>query len=156
MIQKILKTILGILVVIFIFLGIVFNFEKLNDRSEVPKISGFSLLCIDTDGMTTTAKKGDFVLLKEVTNYQAGDVVIYQDGKSNHVSKVIEVQKEYYVLKQETASETVTVKPDAMIGKIIFDLPNAGGVWNFLIHPIITGLLVVFSFGYLLQKLVTQ
>lgn len=156
MIQKILKVILGVLVVSFIFFGIFYNFKKLNDHLEVPKLSGFGFISIDADGMTTTAKKGDFVLLKEFTDYQAGDIVMYQDGKKHHVSKVIEVQKEYYVLKQETATETVIVKPDAMIGKIIFGIPGAGGVWNFLIHPIVTGLLIVFGFGYLLQKLVTQ
>ena len=133
-----------------------FNFKKLNDAEEIPKLSGFTMMEIGVDGMSTEAKMGDFVILQEVGTYAIDDVVVYKNGLFIDVGKVTAVTDQNVTLEKDNGMGGATINSDIIVGKVVLNISGFGKVWNFLINPIVTGLLIVAALGYSVQKLVAQ
>ena len=154
--MEVIKIIIGVFVGVSIFLALFFNFKKLNDAEEIPKLSGFTMMEIGVDGMSTEAKMGDFVILQEVDTYAIDDVVVYKNGLFIDVGKVTAVTDQNVTLEKDNGMGGTTINSDIIVGKVVLNISGFGKVWNFLINPIVTGLLIVAALGYSVQKLVAQ
>ena len=154
--MKAIKIIIGVFVGIIIFLGLFFNFKKLNDAEEIPKLSGFTMMEIGVDGMSTKAKMGDFVVLQEVETYEVDDVVVYKNGLFIDTGKVTGVTDQNVTVVKDNGMGATTINSNIIVGKVVLNISGSGKVWNFLINPIVTGLLIVAALGYTVQKLVSQ
>lgn len=156
MFRKIVKSLIYFTIFVLIFCGIYTNFLKLNNKDEIPSLSGFTLTVVKTEGMKNTAKHGDFVFLKK-EKYKKDDVITYQKNGLVASAKVIEIKEsDTYILKTDTSETNFSLTETQILGKVLLSLDGWGKVWEFLMNPIVTGVLVIGAFGYILGKLIAQ
>ena len=87
--------------------------------------------------MEPEMSKGDLVLVAETDSMAIGDVVVYQDGSTLILHRIIELDGDTVVTQgdaNETADDPISL--ESVKGKVVFLLPYTGNIVSFLKTPI--------------------
>lgn len=104
---------------------------------KLPMPFGYGAAVILSGSMEPEMSKGDLVLVAETDSVAIGDVVVYQDGSTLILHRIIELDGDTVVTQgdaNETADDPISL--ESVKGKVVFLLPYAGNIVNFLKTPI--------------------
>ena len=131
---------LGFGLVMVIYLGDLL----IKDKSPL-----FSTYVIATPSMVPTIKVDDGIVVKRVDNdnYKVGDIITFETSDSNYeglsiTHRIVEKHNldnnsSVYTTKGDNNKviDPVSVKTDAIYGKVLFKIPQVGKVQDFFSHP---------------------
>ena len=129
--------------IVFSFIGIVLGLfvytqnakGLLNDKIPMP--FGYGMSVVLSGSMESRLSVDDLVIIKATDNYKVNDIVLFQDGNSLVIHRIIEID-----------GDTVTTKGDAnnvadepinksqIKGVLVYDIAGLGAVVNLLKQPV--------------------
>lgn len=142
------KNILRLLLIIICGAVLGINIYLTNANSLVgnrlPMPFGYGAAVVLSGSMEPELSKGDLIIVKESENPAVNDIVVFQDGGSLVVHRIMEIDEETVTTKGDAnnvADEPVDIS--AVKGKVIFDIPYVGNVAGFLKTPVGTICIII-------------
>lgn len=136
-----LKSTLRLLLLILCGLILGVNVYLANANSlvgnQLPTPFGYGAAVVLSGSMEPEFSKGDLIVVKETENYKLNDIVVFQDGNSLVVHRIIDIDGETITTKgdaNKTADEPINVS--TIKGKVLFWIPFLGNVVSFLKTPL--------------------
>ncbi len=156
--KKVAKYIVNILTAIVFLVLVLVIFAKVKmmvTGKDYFEILGYSMFNVATGSMEPAISKNDIVIIKLGSKYDVDDIVTFKKDNSYITHRVIMINNNNIITKGDANNTNdVDIKKDAVLGKVIKILPNAG-VWQktltspkVIIMFFITLLLFDFSFSY--------
>ena len=149
-IKRVLRMVL--LVLISLFLGgslYAWNAETLVGNA-MPMPLGWGVSVVLSGSMEPNLHVNDMVLVVHQDSYAVGDIVVYQEGRSLVIHRVVSVSGDTLTTKGDANEIPDTpVALSAVKGKAITQIPLLGGVLRFLKTPVgflLMGVLAVILF----------
>lgn len=105
--------------------------------NQLPTPFGYGAAVVLSGSMEPEFSKGDLIVVKETENYKLNDIVVFQDGNSLVVHRIIDIDGETITTKgdaNKTADEPINVS--TIKGKVLFWIPFLGNVVSFLKTPL--------------------
>lgn len=135
-----------LLVVIGAALGI--NVYMINANrlvgNQLPMPFGYGAAVVLSNSMEPTFSKGDLIVVREAESFLVDDIIVYQDGNSLVVHRIIELDENTVTTKGDAnnaADEPVDV--GVIKGKVICWIPKAGSLVEFMKTPVGTICIIV-------------
>lgn len=112
--------------------------------NQLPMPLGFGISVVLSGSMEPELSVGDLLIVKETKDVKKNDIIVFQDGRSLVVHRVIEKDGNQLVTKGD-ANNTPDKPIDKSVvkGKVICTIPYVGGLVNFLKTPAGTVLLLI-------------
>lgn len=143
--------------IVFSFIGIVLGLfvytqnakGLLNDKIPMP--FGYGMSVVLSGSMESRLSVDDLVIIKATDNYKVNDIVLFQDGNSLVIHRIIEID-----------GDTVTTKGDAnnvadepinksqIKGVLVYDIARLGAVVNILKQPV--SVFIILAAAFLLTE----
>lgn len=124
------------------------NAEKLTGNA-MPMPFGFAASVVLSDSMQPTLHAGDLIFVVRQDAYEAGDIVVFQDGRSATVHRIRRINGETAVTagdgNLDDFGEPIEDPPihiERIKGKVVGSVPYVGFLVNFIKTPIVTLFLV--------------
>jgi signal peptidase I len=145
--SKIFKPLGNIFLVILIILAIssvYSNLQLRNDPTHQSSIWGFKIMTVLTGSMAPDIQPGDVIVVKRITpeNAQVKDVITYRNSKNTLITHRIvgRVEKENQLFFQtkgdaNNVNDEGLVASNQLVGSLLFHIPKAGYVANFIKSP---------------------
>ena len=139
--------------IVFSFIGIVLGLFVYTQnakgllKDKMPMPFGYGMTVVLSGSMENRLSADDLVIIKATDDFKVNDIVLYQDGNSLVIHRIIEID-----------GDTVTTKGDAnniadepinksqIKGVLIYDIPGVGAVINILKQPVVMILILVAAF----------
>ena len=105
--------------------------------NRLPMPFGYGAAVVLSDSMEPEFSEGDLIIVNETDTYGVNDIVVFQDGNSLVVHRIINIDGETITTKGDannTADEPINVS--AVKGKVLFWIPYVGNVVGLLKTPI--------------------
>lgn len=121
---------------------IVLVLNTLSARSEAAyKLIGFRSYTVLSGSMEPEFYPGDLVVSihKNKVNIKEGDIITFRDNDEIVTHRIIDKTQEGYITKGDNnnAVDSFAVSNDNIIGKVLFNIPNAGYIIQFLAKPMV-------------------
>lgn len=121
---------------------IILVLNTLSARSEAAyKLIGFRSYTVLSGSMEPEFYPGDLVvsLYKNRANIKEGDIITFRDNDEIVTHRIIDKTQEGYITKGDNnnAVDSFAVSNDNIIGKVLFNIPNAGYIIQFLAKPMV-------------------
>ncbi len=131
--RRIALAVLGILLGLNVYLA---NAHTLAGN-KLPMPLGVGLAVVLSGSMEPTLSVNDVIVVKKTSNFEVGDIVVYDDGRALIVHEIIEINGDTVTTKGE-ANDVADdpIKLDAIKGKVVFTIPQAGVVVNIIRSPV--------------------
>lgn len=128
---------------VFSFIGIVLGLCVYTQnakgllKDKMPMPFGYGMSVVLSGSMESRLSVDDLVIVKATDDYKVNDIVLYQDGDSLVIHRIIEMD-----------GDTVTTKGDAnnvadapihksqIKGVLVYDISRLGAIVNFLKQPV--------------------
>lgn len=105
--------------------------------NQLPMPFGVGAAMVLSGSMEPTFSKGDLIIVREADTYQVGDIVVFQDGNSLTVHRIIALDGETVTTQGDAnPSADAPRNSDQLKGTVLFWIPYAGSVVGFLKTPI--------------------
>lgn len=150
--------------IVFSFIGIVFGLFVYTQnakgivKDEMPMPFGYGMSVVLSGSMEDRLSVDDLVIIKATDDYKVNDIVLFQEGNSLVIHRIIEID-----------GDTVTTKGDAnnvadepinksqIKGVLVYDIAELGAVVNILKQPIsvfilLAAALLLTEFSYRKEK----
>lgn len=129
--------------IVFSFIGIVLGLFVYTQnakgllKDKMPMPFGYGMSVVLSGSMESRLSVDDLVIIKATDNYKVDDIVLFQDGNSLVIHRIIEID-----------GDTVTTKGDAnnvadepinksqIKGVLVYDIAGLGAVVNILKQPV--------------------
>ena len=141
------SNVLRIVLLVFLSLVIGFGAYSCNAKSiagnSLPMPLGFGVATVMSGSMEPELSIDDVIIVKSCDEYKVDDIVVFQDGRSLTVHKIIAMNGDT-VLTKGTANNTPDspIKVSDIKGKVIFDVPKLGVAVNIAKSPAVTLLII--------------
>ncbi|MBR6650127.1 MAG: signal peptidase I [Clostridia bacterium] len=114
--------------------------------NQMPMPFGYGASVVLSGSMEPEFSKGDLIVVAESDSYQKRDIVVFQDGASLVVHRIIDIDGDK-IITQGDANATADEPIEASVikGKVLFHIDNLGTVASFFKTPVGTVLLVVLA-----------
>lgn len=104
---------------------------------QLPMPFGYGAAVVLSGSMEPEFSQGDLIVVKEADTYAANDIVVYQDGGSLVVHRIVGLNGETVTTKGDANSVVdAPVSLSAIKGKVLFWIPFAGRAVSFLKTPV--------------------
>ena len=139
--------------IVFSFIGIVLGLFVYTQnakglvKDKMPMPFGYGMSVVLSGSMESRLSADDLVIIKATDDFKVNDIVLYQDGDSLVIHRIIEID-----------GDTVTTKGDAnniaddpiqksqIKGVLVYDIAGFGAVINILKQPVVMILILVAAF----------
>ena len=139
--------------IVFSFIGIVLGLFVYTQnakgllKDKIPMPFGYGMSVVLSGSMESRLSVDDLVIIKATDNYKVNDIVLFQDGNSLVIHRIIEID-----------GDTVTTKGDAnnvadepiqksqIKGVLVYDIAGFGAVVNVLKQPVFVILILAAAF----------
>ena len=146
--KKILATALRLCFLVFVAIVLGVNIYLWNAQSllgsALPMPFGFGSAVVLSGSMEPTLQVDDLILVREKAEYEVDDIVVFQDGHSLTVHRLIALDGDRIITKGDAnniADDPIT--PDRIIGAVYLRIPFLGMIARILKTPVGIGLLLV-------------
>lgn len=114
--------------------------------NKLPMPFGYGSAVVLSGSMEPEFSKGDLIVVKESEEYAKKDIVVFQDGGSLVVHRIIDIDGESVTTKGDAnnaADDPIDLS--AIKGKVLFHIPFVGNIAGFLKTPIGTILIIAIA-----------
>ena len=143
--------------IVFSFIGIVLGLFVYTQnakgllKDKIPMPFGYGMSVVLSGSMESRLSVDDLVIIKATDSYEVNDIVLYQDGNSLVIHRIIEID-----------GDTVTTKGDAnnvadepinksqIKGVLVYDIAGFGAVVNILKQPV--SVFIILAAAFLLTE----
>lgn len=128
-----LRTALLVLIAVVLGFGI-YNWNAASlSRNALPMPLGFGMAVVVSGSMEPALSVNDLIVVAPAEAYDVGDIVVFQDGNTLVVHRMISANGDS-VVTQGDANNTPDqpISPDAIKGRVVFSLPLVGVLVSFL------------------------
>lgn len=111
--------------------------------NKLPTPFGFGASVVLSGSMEPEFSKGDLIVVREAEGYAVGDIVVFQDGATLVVHRIIAIDGESVTTKGDannSADDPITL--DAIKAKVLFDIPFVGRIVGAIKTPVGTVCLI--------------
>ena len=120
--------------------------------NRMPMPFGYGMAVVLSGSMEPALSVNDLIVAKETEEYAVGDMVVFQDGDSVVVHRVVTLDEETVQTKGDANNVAdAPIGREMVKGKVIAYIPAAGHVVNFLRTPV--GIFVVLAAAVVLMEL---
>ena len=141
--KNVLRT--GLLVFASVVLGVhlyLWNAKTLMGNS-LPMPFGIGTAVVLSGSMEPTIMLDDVIVVAEKDSYEAGDIVVYQNGQMLVVHRIIEVGADTVTTQGDANNAPdAPVRKEMIKGQVIATIPGAGGIVRLLKTPAVTVTLI--------------
>lgn len=116
----------------------VYNWNAKNlTGNQMPMPFGYGISVVLSGSMEDRLSKDDLIIVKEADNYKVNDIVLFQDGNSLVVHRIITIDGDT-VITQGDANNIADepINKSQIKGVLIYDIGGVGAVVNVIKHPI--------------------
>lgn len=144
--------------IIFSFIGIVLGLFVYTQNAKgllkdnMPMPFGYGMSVVLSGSMESRLSVDDLVIIKATDSYNVNDIVLYQDGNSLVIHRIIEINGDNVTTKGD--ANNVADKPihkDRIKGVLICDIPRLGAVVNIIKQPV--SVFIILAVAVLLTEL---
>ena len=143
--------------IVFSFIGIVLGLFVYTQnakgllKDKMPMPFGYGMSVVLSGSMESRLSVDDLVIIKATDNYKVNDIVLFQDGNSLVIHRIIKID-----------GDTVTTKGDAnnvadepiqksqIKGVLVYDIAGLGAVVNILKQPV--SVFIILAAAFLLTE----
>lgn len=115
-------------------------------REQLPMPMGFGMAIVLSGSMEPELSAGDLIIVKATDQFTVRDVVVYQDGESLVVHRIVDVNEDTITTKGDAnnvADEPIS--SDAIKGKVALVFPAVGRIVGAIKTPIGTICMIVIA-----------
>ena len=143
--------------IVFSFIGIVLGLFIYTQnakgllKDKMPMPFGYGMSVVLSGSMESRLSVDDLVIIKATDNYKVNDIVLYQDGNSLVIHRIIEIDGDTVTTKGD--ANNVADKPihkSQIKGVLVYDIAGFGAVVNILKQPVF--LILILSAAFLLTE----
>jgi signal peptidase I len=141
---KLLGNIFLVILIILAFSSVYSNLQLRNDPTHQSSIWGFKVMTVLTGSMAPDLQPGDVIVVKPITpeNAQVKDVITYRNSNNTLIThRIVDRVEKHDQLFFQTKGDANNVKDDGLVssnqlvGSLLFHIPKAGYVANFIKSP---------------------
>ena len=121
--------------------------------NQLPMPFGYGIANVLSGSMEPTFSKGALLLVKETSDVEPGDIVVYQSGQELIVHRVISLDKEMGIVITQGDANNVADEPfeiSQIRGEVIGWVPFLGNIAAVLKTP--AGILIILILAFLLTE----
>ncbi len=105
--------------------------------NQMPMPFGFGMSVVLSGSMEDRLSKDDLIIVKETDDYKVNDIVLFQDGNSLVVHRIIAIDGDTVTTKGDANNTADSpVNKSQIKGVLIYDIGGVGAVVNVIKHPI--------------------
>ena len=151
-----LKNIIRVLLLVVCGTIIGFNVYLANANglvgNKLPMPFGYGAAVVLSGSMEPELSKGDLIIVKETDSFSMNQVVVYQDGNSLVVHRIIELNDGSVTTKGD-ANNTLDdpIETSRISGEVVLSFPYVGNIVEFIKTPI--GTIIVIALAIILMEL---
>ena len=155
---KILKYVFTGILVFLLLVNVIFIFQKIFLKKQIPLVFGFGNAVIETGSMEPKINPGDMIIIRKQKDYQNDDVITFKTTGLPVTHRIIAKTDNGYIT-QGDANNTPDkeINKTQVIGKVISTIPKIGYLIWFLQSPLgaltmVLGLFALIEIPKLLEK----
>ena len=139
--------------ILFSFIGIVLGLFVYTQNAKgllmdkMPMPFGYGMSVVLSGSMEDRLSVDDLVIIKATDNYKVNDIVLFQDGNSLVIHRIIEIDGDTVTTKGDannTADEPI--QKSQIKGVLVYDIAKLGAVVNILKQPVFVILILAAAF----------
>lgn len=111
--------------------------------NQMPMPFGYGASVVLSGSMEPEFSKGDLIIVGEADSYQEHDIVVFQDGASLVVHRIIEIDGEKIITQGDANNvPDEPIESSAIKGKVLFHIDKLGTIVSFFKTPVGTVLII--------------
>lgn len=143
--------------IVFSFIGIVLGLFVYTQnakgllKDKIPMPFGYGMSVVLSGSMESRLSVDDLVIIKATDNYKVNDIVLFQDGNSLVIHRIIEIDGDTVTTKGDannTADEPIN--KSQIKGVLVYDIAGLGAVINILKQPV--SVFIILAAAFLLTE----
>lgn len=143
--------------IVFSFIGIVLGLFVYTQnakgllKDKMPMPFGYGMSVVLSGSMESRLSVDDLVIIKATDNYKVNDIVLFQDGNSFVIHRIIEIDGDTVTTKGDannTADEPIN--KSQIKGVLVYDIAGLGAVVNILKQPV--SVFIILAAAFLLTE----
>ena len=143
--------------IVFSFIGIVLGLFVYTQnakgllKDKMPMPFGYGMSVVLSGSMESRLSVDDLVIIKATDNYKVNDIVLFQDGNSLVIHRIIKIDGDTVTTKGDannTADEPIN--KSQIKGVLVYDIAGLGAVVNILKQPV--SVFIILAAAFLLTE----
>ena len=111
--------------------------------NQMPMPFGYGASVVLSGSMEPEFSKGDLIIVGEADSYQERDIVVFQDGASLVVHRIIEIDGEKIITQGDANNvPDEPIESSVIKGKVLFHIDKLGTIVSFFKTPVGTVLII--------------
>lgn len=139
--------------ILFSFIGIVLGLFVYTQnakgllKDKMPMPFGYGMSVVLSGSMESRLSVDDLVIIKATDNYKVDDIVLFQDGNSLVIHRIIEIDGDTVITKGDANNVAdEPIQKSQIKGVLVYDIAGFGAVVNILKQPVVIILILVAAF----------
>lgn len=154
--KKIIKNIIRVVLLIICGTAIGINAYMMNAKTLVgnnlPMPFGYGAAVVLSGSMEPEFSVGDLIIVKETDEFDLNDIVVFEDGNSLVVHRIVGIGPEEIITKGDANNiEDEPMPHEAVLGRVLFCIPFIGNVVSFFKTPV--GIILLVAAAILLVEI---
>ncbi|MGN1467523.1 MAG: signal peptidase I [Ruminococcus sp.] len=144
--------------IVFSFIGIVLGLFVYTQnakgliRDKMPMPFGYGMSVVLSGSMESRLSVDDLVIIKATDDYKVNDIVLYQDGDSLVIHRIIEIDGDIVTTKGDANNVAdEPINKSQIKGVLVYDIAGLGAVVNILKQPV--SVFIILAAALLLTEL---
>ena len=142
-IAKILKIIINMIFIIWLFINTVLIIKSIIFPNEVPSFLGYKPFIVVSGSVQTDVRLGDFVVSKNEDILEKGDVVVVKTDKRKATTYSIKSIDGNNLKLENDTGDFLDLSKDSIEGKMVLDIRTLGEVFLLMRNPIIITIFII-------------
>lgn len=141
---KITEYLIIAVLIVLLLIGVLFSVKKYVFKEDMPKIIGYSYSIIISGSMEPVHSINDLIVTKEKKIYEIDDIITYKSGDKFVTHRIIEATEDGFITKGDANNgPDAPIKTEDIEGKIVFVIPKAGVVIEWIRSPLGVMIMIV-------------
>lgn len=143
--------------IVFSFIGIVLGLFVYTQnakgllKDKIPMPFGYGMSVVLSGSMESRLSVDDLVIIKATDNYKVNDIVLFQDGNSLVIHRIIEIDGDTVTTKGDANNVAdETINKSQIKGVLVYDIARLGAVVNILKQPV--SVFIILAAAFLLTE----
>ena len=135
-------------------LGIKVYFTNANTLvgNRLPMPFGYGAAVVLSGSMEPELSKGDLIIIKETDSFEYNEIVVFQDGETLVVHRIVEINDERIVTKGDANNVADEPIVKSLIrGEVLFAIPFLGSAIEFIKTPV--GMILIVALAIILLEI---